>query len=158
MRSRLGGTLRLYDDPSPNSPHQPCRRPAIAPAPKWSHRALVLHIKHALRGDWRDICDYIKADQIDELFRRDVEERTRREREHGRMARSALARNCPTLMRIPYPFVVLERAGPQGLTPDMFIVPLNESVLRAPTTAVLGGYRHDLPLIVFLSRRVVSYR
>ena len=27
---------------------------------------------------------------------------------------------------------------------------MNESVLRAPATAILGGYRHDLPLVVFL--------
>jgi hypothetical protein len=33
---------------------------------------------------------------------------------------------------------------------DIFGVPLNESVLRAPATAILGGYRHDLPLVVFL--------
>jgi len=32
---------------------------------------------------------------------------------------------------------------------DIFGVPLNESVLRAPATAILGGYRHDLPLVVF---------
>jgi hypothetical protein len=32
----------------------------------------------------------------------------------------------------------------------IFGVPLNESVLRAPATAILGGYRHDLPLVVFL--------
>ncbi|KAI9460344.1 Rho GTPase activation protein [Russula earlei] len=33
---------------------------------------------------------------------------------------------------------------------DIFGVPLNESVLRSPATAILGGYRHDLPLVVFL--------
>jgi hypothetical protein len=33
---------------------------------------------------------------------------------------------------------------------DVFGVPLNETVLRAPATAILGGYRHDLPLVVFL--------
>jgi hypothetical protein len=36
------------------------------------------------------------------------------------------------------------------LPADIFGVPLNESVLRAPATAILGGYRHDLPLVVFL--------
>ena len=44
-------------------------------------------MKRALRGNGKDICDYIKADQIDELIRQDVEERTRRELEHGWMAR-----------------------------------------------------------------------
>lgn len=33
---------------------------------------------------------------------------------------------------------------------DVFGVPLNETVLRAPATAILGGYRHHLPLVVFL--------
>ncbi len=33
---------------------------------------------------------------------------------------------------------------------EVFDVPLNESVLRTPATAILGGYRHDLPLVVFL--------
>jgi hypothetical protein len=33
---------------------------------------------------------------------------------------------------------------------DIFGVPLNESVLRASATAILGGYRHDLPFVVFL--------
>ncbi|KAH9055393.1 Rho GTPase activation protein, partial [Lactarius vividus] len=32
----------------------------------------------------------------------------------------------------------------------VFGVPLNESVLRAPATAILGGFRHDLPLVIFL--------
>lgn len=36
------------------------------------------------------------------------------------------------------------------LPADIFGIPLNESVLRAPATAILGGYRHDLPLVVFL--------
>ena len=36
------------------------------------------------------------------------------------------------------------------LPADIFGVSLNESVLRAPATAILGGYRHDLPLVVFL--------
>jgi hypothetical protein len=68
--------------------HQPCGNGSPPPlAPKWSHWALVLHIKRALRADGKDIRDYVEADQIDELFRRDVEERTRRERERGRMAR-----------------------------------------------------------------------
>jgi len=54
--------------------------------PKWFHWALVLHIKHVLRADGKDICNYIEADQIDELFRWDIEERTQREHEHGGMA------------------------------------------------------------------------
>jgi hypothetical protein len=44
-------------------------------------------MKRALRGDGKDIRDYVEADQIDELIRRDVEERTRRELERGWMAR-----------------------------------------------------------------------
>ena len=41
--------------------------------------------------------------------------------------------------------------GLMGWLPaDIFSVPLNESVLRAPATAILGGYRHDLPFVVFL--------
>ena len=78
----------VRDDPPPSSPHQPCGNGPPPPlAPKWSHWALVLHIKRALRSDGKDIRDYVEADQIDELIRRDVEERTRRERERGRMAR-----------------------------------------------------------------------
>jgi hypothetical protein len=80
--------LRLRDDPPPSSPHQPRGNGPPPPlAPKWSHWALVLRIKRALRRDGKDIRDYVEADQIDELFRRDVEERGRRERERGRMAR-----------------------------------------------------------------------
>ncbi len=64
--------------------HQPCGNGPPPPlAPKWSHWALVHHIKRALRADGKDIRDYVEADQIDELFRRDVEERTRRERERS---------------------------------------------------------------------------
>jgi hypothetical protein len=80
--------LRLRDDPPPSSPHQPRGNGPPPPlAPKWSHWALVLRIKRALRADGKDIRDYVEADQIDELFRRDVEERAMRERERGRMAR-----------------------------------------------------------------------
>ncbi|KAI0253620.1 hypothetical protein BJV78DRAFT_1280692 [Lactifluus subvellereus] len=32
----------------------------------------------------------------------------------------------------------------------IFGAPLNEGMLRALATAILGGYRHDLPLVVFL--------
>jgi hypothetical protein len=35
---------------------------------------------------------------------------------------------------------------------EIFGVPLNKSVLRAPATAILGGYRHDLALVVFVSK------
>ena len=84
----LTAHLRLRDDPPPSSPHQPRGNGPPPPlAPKWSHWALVLRIKRALRRDGNDIRDYVEADQIDELFRRDVEERGRRERERGRMAR-----------------------------------------------------------------------
>jgi hypothetical protein len=80
--------LRLQDDPPPSSPHQPHGNGPPPPlAPKWSHWALVLRIKRALRRDGKDVRDYVEADQIDDLFRRDVEERGRRERERGRMAR-----------------------------------------------------------------------
>jgi hypothetical protein len=80
--------LRLRDDPPPSSPHQPRGNGPPPPlAPKWSHWALVLRIKRALRADGKDIRDYVEADHIDELFRRDVDERARRERERGRMAR-----------------------------------------------------------------------
>jgi len=43
-------------------------------------------MKHALRGDGKDIRDYIEADQINELIRWDVEEHTWRELERGWMA------------------------------------------------------------------------
>ena len=39
-----------------------------------------------LRADGKDIRDYVEADQIDELIRRDVEERTQRELKRGWMA------------------------------------------------------------------------
>ncbi|KAI9441934.1 hypothetical protein H4582DRAFT_1426820 [Lactarius indigo] len=127
--------LRVRDDPPPSSPHQPRGDGAPPPpAPKWPHWTLVLRIKRALRRDGKDVRDYVEAAQIDELFQRDVEERARREREHARIARV--------------------RAGkePAGFDENarVFGVPLNESVLRAPATAILGGFRHDLPLVVFL--------
>lgn len=65
-------------------------------------------------------------------------------------------RNCPTSMRTHvrvsiFIFVIIGSPGSMGwLSVDIFGVPLNESVLRAPATAILGGYRHDLPLVVFL--------
>jgi len=63
----------------------------------------------------------------------------------------ALARSCPTLMRMPVRrFGACQRAGTDPCFSDIFGVPLNESVLRASATAILGGYRHDLPLVVFL--------
>jgi hypothetical protein len=129
----------LRDDPPPSSPHQPRRNGASdAPmAPKWPHWTLVLRIKRVLRREGKDVRDYVEAAQIDEMFHRDVEERARRESEHARMARV--------------------RAGKEPESADfgdenthVFGVPLNETVLRAPATAILGGYRHDLPLVVFL--------
>ena len=61
--------LRLQDDPLPSSPHQLCGNGPLPPlAPKWSHWALVLHIKHVLCRDGKDIHDYVEADHIDELF------------------------------------------------------------------------------------------
>ncbi|KAI0291227.1 hypothetical protein B0F90DRAFT_387327 [Multifurca ochricompacta] len=102
--------------------------------PKWAHWPLVLRIKRTLSRDGRDVRDYLEAPQIDEIYKRDIEERARRERERGRMARM--------------------RAGQEPSDLDenthIFGVPLNESVLHAPATAILGGYRHDLPLVVFL--------
>jgi hypothetical protein len=79
----------LRDDQPPSSPHQPRRNGAHdAPmAPKWPHWTLVLRIKRVLRRDGKDVRDYVEAAQIDEMFRRDVEERARRESEHARMAR-----------------------------------------------------------------------
>jgi hypothetical protein len=65
-------------------------------------------------------------------------------------------RNCLTSMRTHvrvsiFFFVIIGSPGLMGWLPaDIFGVPLNESVLRAPATAILGGYRHDLPLVVFL--------
>jgi hypothetical protein len=94
----------------------------------------VLRIKRVLRKDGKDIRDYVEAGQIDELFHQDVEERARRERERARMARM---RNGQELSNFDE-------------NTHIFGVPLNESVLRAPATAILGGYRHDLPLVVFL--------
>ncbi|KAH9957679.1 hypothetical protein BC827DRAFT_641802 [Russula dissimulans] len=127
--------LRIRDDPPPSSPHQPRGDGPPPPlAPKWSHWDLVLHIKRVLHRDGKDIRDYVEAGQINELYHRDLDERARRERERGRMARM--------------------RAGQEAPDPDetmhTFGVPLNESVFRSPATAILGGYRHDLPLVVFL--------
>ncbi|KAH9996968.1 Rho GTPase activation protein [Russula compacta] len=127
--------LRVRDELPPSSPHQPRGDgPPPSLAPKWPHLHLVLRIKRALRRDGKDIRDYVEAEQINELYHHDVEERARRERERGRMARM--------------------RAGQESSDCDknthIFGVPLNESILRAPATAILGGYRHDLPLVVFL--------
>jgi hypothetical protein len=154
--------LRVRDDPPPSSPHQPRGNGPPPPlAPKLSHWALVLRIKRALRRDGKDVRDYVEADQIDELFRRDVEERARRERERGRMARMRSGQELSDSednTRSCLFFSLLNPgracAGIDGLPcvflfADIFGVPLNESVLRAPATAILGGYRHDLPLVVF---------
>jgi hypothetical protein len=79
--------LRLCDDPPPSSLHQLCGNGPPPPlAPKLPHWALVLHMKRALRGNGKDICDYVEADQIDELICRDIEERTWRELKRGWMA------------------------------------------------------------------------
>lgn len=79
------------NDLPPSSPHQPRRGDDGGPppplAPKWSHWELVLRIKRVLRNDGKDIRDYVEAGQIDQLYHRDIEERTRREQERVRMAR-----------------------------------------------------------------------
>jgi hypothetical protein len=67
----------------------------------------------------------------------------------------ALGKSCLTLttghVRDFFHVVILGSSGLLRWPPvDTFGVPLNESVLRAPATAILGGYRHDLPLVVFL--------
>jgi hypothetical protein len=89
--------LRVRDDPPPSSPHQPRGdgAPPPPPAPKWPHWTLVLRIKRALRRDGKDVRDYVEAAEIDELFHRDVEERTRRELEHARMARVRAGKEPP---------------------------------------------------------------
>ncbi len=76
-------------------------------------------------------------------------------RRGGRWRGCALGKSCPTLtttrVRISFHVVELGSSGlMHWLHVDIFGVPLNESVLRAPATAILGGYRHDLPLVVFL--------
>lgn len=162
--------LRIRDELPPSSPHQPRGDgPPPSLAPKWPHLQLVLRIKRALRRDGKDIRDYIEAEQINELYHRDVEERARRERERGRMARMRAGQessDCDGKTR-SYPFFIcfwnwrpcpalVSRRAALGLMvlpclfADIFGVPLNESILRAPATAILGGYRHDLPLVVFL--------
>ena len=67
----------------------------------------------------------------------------------------ALGKSCLTLTttHVCVFFFHVVILGSSGLTPchvDIFGVPLNESVLRASATAILGGCRHDLPLVVFL--------
>ena len=52
--------------------------------------------------------------------------------------------------RAPFDWLTLADVFFARRTVDVFGVPLNETVLRAPATAILGGYRHDLPLVVFL--------
>ncbi len=88
LRTRGGGG---DSDLPPSSPHQPRRGGDGGPppplAPKWSYWELVLRIKRVLRNDGKDVRDYVEAGQIDELYHRDIEERARRERERGRMAR-----------------------------------------------------------------------
>jgi hypothetical protein len=88
LRTRGGGG---DNDLPPSSPHQPRRGDDGGPppplAPKWSHWELVFRIKRVLRNDGKDVRDYVEAGQIDELYHRDIEERARRERERGRMAR-----------------------------------------------------------------------
>lgn len=150
--------LRIRDELPPSSPHQPRGDgPPPTLAPKWAHWALVLRIKRALRKDGKDVRDYIEAPQIDELYHRDVEERARRERERGRMARirsgqepsdldESTTRESPFFLGLP----ACRADGSALCWKDIFGVPLNESILRAPASAILGGYRHDLPLVVFL--------
>jgi len=63
----------------------------------------------------------------------------------------ALARSCPTLMRIPvYPFRMCWHAGTDSCFSDLFGILLNKSVLHATATAFLEEYRHNLPLVVLL--------
>ena len=66
-----------------------------------------------------------------------------------------LDKSCLTLttthVRVLFHVVILGLSGLMRWSlVDIFGVPLNESVLRAPATAILGGSRHDLPLVVFL--------
>ena len=148
-----------HNDLPPSSPHQPRRGDDGGPppplAPKWSHWELVLRIKRVLRNEGKDIRDYIEAGQIDELYHRDIEERARREHERARMARVRTGQEMSDsddntrssfFSRRYIGLIWAMRWSPV----DIFGVPLNESVLRAPATAILGGYRHDLPLVVFL--------
>ena len=76
----------MRDDPPPSSPHQPRSTNGgahVPMAPKWPHWTLVLRIKRVLRREGKDVRDYVEAAQIDEMFRRDVEERARREARKG---------------------------------------------------------------------------
>ena len=97
LRTRGGGD----NDLPPSSPHQPRRGDDGGPppqlAPKWSHWELVLRIKRVLHKDGKDIRDYVEAGQIDELYHRDVEERARRERERGKMARMRTGQEAPAI-------------------------------------------------------------
>jgi len=62
---------------------------------------LVLHIKCALHADGKDIRNYVEADQIDELFHWDIEERTGRECEHSSPSTPDLA-----LKPNPHPYAI----------------------------------------------------
>lgn len=146
--------LRVRDDQPPSSPHQPRGDGPPPPlVPKCSHWELVLRIKRALRRDGKDIRDYLEAGQINDLYHRDVDERARRERERGRMARIRAGQEpsqtdeSTRSSHLPY---LAHPSRRMTMLADIFGIPLSESVLRAPATAILGGHRHDLPLVVFL--------
>ncbi|KAI0264224.1 hypothetical protein BC834DRAFT_276361 [Gloeopeniophorella convolvens] len=136
LERACGRTPRL-----PPTPHQvrgvqpsaPAPAPVL-PAPKWPLWPLLVQIKRLLRAEGKDVRDYLEACDLDAMWRADVEQRQRRERERAHMARMRSGQE---------PSIFDENT-------HIFGVSLDESVLRAPATAVFGGYRHDLPLVVFL--------
>jgi hypothetical protein len=104
--------LRIRDEPPPSSLHQPRRdSPPPTLAPKWAHWAPVLRIKRTLCKDGKDICDYVEAPQIDELYHRDVEER-------GRMAgkSSDATLSPPSPPRLPLLHCALPRCLPHPVS------------------------------------------
>ncbi|KAA1476917.1 hypothetical protein DENSPDRAFT_743891, partial [Dentipellis sp. KUC8613] len=90
--------------------------------PKVHYRTLLLRLKRVLRAQGSNIKDYIDAEDIHALYVQDVGDREKRERDRVKIAR---------------------------VRKDVFSAPLRESLGYASTTAILGGYRHDLPIVLF---------
>ncbi|TFY74271.1 hypothetical protein EWM64_g9741, partial [Hericium alpestre] len=114
------------------------KMPALAP--KVHYRIILLRLKRVLRAQGLNIRDYVDPEDYEALHRQDVADREQRERDRAKAVNVRMG---------------LEKWKDQrGLSAagepiHVFSAPMRETVAYASSTAILSGYRHDLPIVLF---------
>ncbi|KAI0061798.1 hypothetical protein BV25DRAFT_705042 [Artomyces pyxidatus] len=133
-----------------DSPVSPSARTIPPYAPRWPAKKLVNRIRLLLRLDGKNIKDYLDPQDVFALNKADLQFRERMESERARMMRMRLGLEPSPFKKESRTWLVFCSAGRHlTIAVDAFAVPLWKSTLYSSNTAVLGGARHDLPIVVF---------